>query len=288
PSRILQPYDTATPRAIASPGAVAIKPPDIPLPSPTPFLYTIKSGDSLGSIAQKFNVGLDALVALNPDVNPNAMRVGETLKIPSKQKTIAGEPTPTPAPFAIQQIGCRPTADHGLWCYALARNDAATPLENMTVQLSLLDAKGQIAGSQTALLPLDILPPGEALPLTASFPPTVSSDVVPRVQVLTALQLLPNDPRYLAATVQDSEVRVDWSGLTAQVSGHVALPADSKPASSVWVAGVAYDRSGAVIGLRKWESSSGMQAGSLLPFSFLLSSLAGEIERVDFAVEARP
>ena len=288
PSRTLQPYHTATAQTVPSPGAEAIKPPDVPVPSPTPFLYTIKAGDTLGSVAQKFNVGLDALVAINPDVNPNAMRVGETLKIPSSQKAIAGEPTPTPAPFAIQQIGCRPTADHALWCYVLAENDATSPLENVTVQLTLLDAKGKAAGSQTALLPLDILPPGEALPLTATFSPVVSTDVSPRAQVLTALQILPNDPRYLPATVQDSAVQVDWSGLAAQVSGHVALPADSKPASSIWVAAVAYDRSGAVIGLRKWESSSGMPAGSLLPFSFLLSSLAGEIDRVDFAVEARP
>ena len=288
PYRTLQPYRTATPQAIPSPGADSIKPPEAPLPSPTPFLYTIKAGDTMGSIAQKFNVSVDALVALNPDTNPIAMRVGETLKIPSNQKAIAGEATPTAAPFAIRQIGCRPTADQGLWCYALAENDATSPLENVTVQLTLLDPNGKAAGNQTAVLPLDVLPPAEPLPLTASFPPGISPNVVPRAQVLTALQLLPNDPRYLPAVVQDSEVQIDWSGLTAQVSGHVALPADSKPASSIWVAAVAFDRSGAVIGLRKWESGSGMQAGSLLPFSFLLSSLAGQIERVDFAVEARP
>ncbi len=284
----IQPYATMSPDVPAFPDATLIKPAEAPLPSPTPFTYTIKSGDTLGGIAQKFNVSLDALVAINPNVNPNAMRVGETLKIPSNQKTIAGESTPTPAPFAIQQIGCHPMADQGLWCYVLAYNDSPNLMENVTVQITLVDSQGKQAGSQAALLPLDILPPGQALPLTAVFAPGVPTDAVAHAQVLTALQLLPNDPRYLNAFVQNSAVQVDWSGLSAQVNGQVALPADSKPAASVWVAGVAYDRLGRVVGMRKWESASGMQPGSLLPFSFLISSLAGEIERVDFAVEARP
>jgi hypothetical protein len=159
-------------------------------------------------------------------------------------------------------------------------------MEDVMARVTLLNSKGEPVGSQTALLPLDILPPDQALPLSVAFVPDVPSDVVPQVQVLTAISLAPKDPRYLDAAFQNTLVRVDWSGLSAQVSGQVGLPADSRPASQIWVAAVAYDRWGSVIGVRRW--SGGMQPGTLLPFSFTVSSIVGQIERVEFAVEARP
>jgi LysM repeat protein len=280
------PYRTITPSATAGPTGL-IEFAQTPLPSPTPFNYTIKAGDTLGGIADHFNVSLDSLLSANPDVSPNAMSIGQTLKIPSTPRNISGEGTPTPAPFAVQQISCHPTAAGQLWCLALAYNDLPDPMEDVTAQFTLLDPEGGSRGSQRAVLPLNILPPHQALPLTAFFT-GVSGDLRPQVQVLTAVRLTPNDPRYLPAAVQNTQVQVDWSGLSAQASGQIFLPADAKPAASVWVAAVAYDRDGRVVGVRRWESSGGLQPGSSLPFSMYVSSVAGEIERVDFAVEARP
>jgi hypothetical protein len=56
----------------------------------------------------------------------------------------------------------------------------------------------------------------------------------------------------------------------------------------VWVAAVTYDGAGRVTGVRRWESPAGINPGGSLPFTFSVSSMAGRIERVDFAVEARP
>ncbi len=282
-----QPYNTMTPSPMVTPTGLASPAKNV-VPSPTPFTYTVKSGDTLGAIADKFNVSLDALLAANPTVNPNGMRIGETLKIPSNQKNPTGEGTPTPAPFSIEQAACRATSDGGLWCFALAHNDSPDAMENVTAQITLLDAEGQQAGSQTALMPLDILPPGQSLPLSTFFSPGLPANVQPQVQVLTAMQLLSSDPRYLHAWVQNTQVLVDASGLSARASGFVILAADAKPASQVWVAAVAYDGAGNVTGVRRWESSAGIQPGGNLPFAFDIASIAGTIERVDFAVEARP
>jgi hypothetical protein len=82
--------------------------------------------------------------------------------------------------------------------------------------------------------------------------------------------------------------QVSWSGLTAELSGEVALPANSADAHSVWVAAVAYDQGGNVVGVRRWESTTGLKAGASIPFSFMISAVAGRIERVEYAVEARP
>jgi LysM repeat protein len=285
---ILQPYHTMTPSPTpAQPEGLVISF-ETPLPSPTPFIYTIVAGDTMSQIAQKFNVSLDALLAANPNVDPNAMPLGHTLQIPSNPRNLTGESTPTPAPLAVQQIACHPQLDGGMWCFALVRNDSSDFLENITAQVTLTDANSKSIASQTALLPLNILPPNSALPLSVFFAPVVPSNAKSQVRILTAIQLLPGDGRYLSAVIQNTLVQVDWSGLSAQVDGTVRLASSSKPASLVWVAAVAYDAAANVVGLRRWESKNALPAGGRLPFSFRISSIGGKIERVEFAIEARP
>ena len=259
-----------------------------PIPSPTPFTYTVQAGDTLGQIAEKFNVSLDALQAANPDVDPNGMPVGQKLKIPSNPQNLSGEPTSTPVSFPVEQIACHPTVDRGMWCFVLVHNDSTATIEDISAQVTLLDANGQSLASQTAFLPLDILPPNASMPLSVFFAPDIPLDATPQVQMLTAISLQSGDTRYLPVTVANTLVQVDWSGLSAQVTGQIHLPAGAIPARVVWVAAVTYDGAGRVAGVRRWESPAGINPGGSLPFSFMISSIAGRIERVDFAVEARP
>jgi hypothetical protein len=100
--------------------------------------------------------------------------------------------------------------------------------------------------------------------------------------------LEPNDPRYLPATLGNTLALIDGSGRSATVSGTVRLPEEAPPAKLVWVAAVAYDPAGRVVGVRRWESNAGIVPGGSLPFGFAVPSVGGEIERVEFAVEARP
>jgi LysM repeat protein len=261
---------------------------ETPLPSPTPFAYTVQQGDTISSIALKFGVSMDDLIAANPEVPPNAMPVGQVINIPSSPGNPSGEPTPTPAAFTIRQVECYRTADRGLWCLVLAHNDLPDFIENVSAQVTLVDSNGQTLTSQTALLPLNILPPDTSLPLAVFFPPEVPPDASPQVQVLTAIRLLPGDERYLPATIRNTLVQVSADGRSARVDGQVVLPADSRAAAQVWVTGTAYDEAGRVVGTRRWESDVGLSPGATLPFEFLVSSLGGTIARVEFAVEARP
>jgi LysM repeat protein len=43
--------------------------------------YVIQSGDTLGSIAQKYGTTTGALAALNPGVDPTALRIGQQLRV---------------------------------------------------------------------------------------------------------------------------------------------------------------------------------------------------------------
>lgn len=43
---------------------------------------TIKSGDSLYSLANKFNTNINRIIAANPNINPNNLRIGQKIIIP--------------------------------------------------------------------------------------------------------------------------------------------------------------------------------------------------------------
>ena len=282
----LIPYSTASQAPSQTPEGLV--PLTTPLPSPTPFTYTVQQGDSMSVIAEKFGVSLDDLQAANPEISSNAMSVGQVLRIPSNPDNPSGEPTPTPAPFVIQQIECYPTTNKGMWCFVLAYNDSSDFMENVSAQVTLIDSNSASIASQTALLPLNILPPNSSLPLTVYFLPDIVINAKPQVQILTAIRLLPNDNRYIPATVNNVLVQVNADGQSAQVSGVVLSLSQASVANQVWVAATAYDDAGRVVGVRRWESNTGLPAGGSLPFEFLVSSIGGKIDRVEFAVEARP
>jgi LysM repeat protein len=47
----------------------------------TTRLYVVRSGDTLGAVAVHFGVSVDDIVALNPGIEPTALRVGQKIKV---------------------------------------------------------------------------------------------------------------------------------------------------------------------------------------------------------------
>jgi LysM repeat protein len=56
-------------------------PPPTPHKPAGPTLYVVKSGDTLGTIAQRFGVSVAQIELLNPHLNPNALQVGQSLRL---------------------------------------------------------------------------------------------------------------------------------------------------------------------------------------------------------------
>jgi LysM repeat protein len=46
-----------------------------------PTSYTVRAGDTLGVIASRFNVSVAQLEQLNPKLNPNALQVGQQVRL---------------------------------------------------------------------------------------------------------------------------------------------------------------------------------------------------------------
>ena len=260
---------------------------EIVRPTPTTFTYTVVKGDTLSSIAAQNGVTLEALLAANPGISPTALSVGTKLVIPTGNPG-TGQPTPTPAELPVRQAHCWPEATGGLWCFGLVQNTYAETLENISAQFDLLDPNGQELTSQIVYGLLDILPAGASMPLAAHFAAPVQEQAAARVQVLTAIRLLPGDTRYLPVSLDDTLVSVEASGRFARITGR-ALLTGAGTANTLWVLASAYDADGNVVGVRRWESSAlALTADAPAPFDFSVSSLGPKIVRVEFIAEARP
>jgi LysM repeat protein len=84
-------------------------------PVPGEFEYTVQWGDTLYSLAQRFNTTVDAIVALNGLQNASYIRVGQVLRI-------SGTASPTPAPAT----GGEYTVQAGDTLYSIARRYGTT------------------------------------------------------------------------------------------------------------------------------------------------------------------
>jgi LysM repeat protein len=51
------------------------------VPAGSRQFYRVRPGDTLGVVAERFDTTLDDLVALNPQVDPNALEIGQRLRI---------------------------------------------------------------------------------------------------------------------------------------------------------------------------------------------------------------
>jgi LysM repeat protein len=291
-----QPKATATPEAGTAVPYQTVPPTQTPtvipaltevfLPSPTTYTYTVRQGDTFSSIALQAGVSVQALQAANPGVPVTALSVGTKLVIPTGSQT-PGEPTPTAARLPVQQARCWAEASGGLWCFGLLQNPYAETLENISAQFDLLDADGQPSASQVVYGLLDILPPGGAMPLAAHFEAPAPANAALRVTVLTAIRLLPGDTRYLPAQPENTLVRVEAAGQTADASGQVLLTG-AGTANTLWVLATAYDADGNVVGVRRWQSTAALKPDGQMSFDFSVASAGPGIARVEFLVEARP
>lgn len=75
--------------------------------------YTVQRGDTLATIARRFNTTVAAIASLNGISNPNRISVGQVLQIPNRngvpQNTIPGSPSlPPPRPAPAPQTPPQP------------------------------------------------------------------------------------------------------------------------------------------------------------------------------------
>ncbi|HRI65746.1 MAG TPA: LysM domain-containing protein, partial [Polyangium sp.] len=93
------PASAPPPALTPAPAAAAVAP--TPAAPSAPVRYTVKSGDTLGQIADRNGTTVSEIMKANPSLkNPNQISVGQQLNLPAKQggQSGGGFSTPTNSP----------------------------------------------------------------------------------------------------------------------------------------------------------------------------------------------
>jgi LysM repeat protein len=261
-------------------------------PTPEPVTYTVTEKDDMFGVALRYGISLDELKAANPNVIPNMMGVGTVLIIPitpTPPSTSTGQdsPTTTPDPFSPVQLAMEPIcyldALGGAYCFAQLENTSQSPVENPSVRFTLIGSDATNL-EMDGILPLNLLPAGETMPVVAYFPAPLPSNFETSAQVKDWLPVMVDDARYLEAEiVSDMPVIAEGSRL-ADAAGMVSIKEGD--AEYVWVLGVVYDLNDQVLGLRRWEAEGPLASSNPIPFKFRVYAMQGEIVAMKLFVEA--
>lgn len=296
PTGVLTPFQTSSATSTITPTNPAT-PTQLPSPTPTPRSHTVAQGEDMFGIAWRYRVTLEELMAANPDVNPNFLSIGTMLTIPPPTlPTLSSEEitqqlvTPTPMPVEKGSLECTLAREGGVWCFLPISNPHDVPLENLSGIFRLVESDTLASVEMPAFLPLDLLPPGATLPLTAYFTDPVNAPFQASAEVLTALPNPVDDGRYLSTRLENQNVLIAADGQSALVTAEVSLIGEEMQAQRISAAAVAYDANGKITGVRRWENTEGqsLSSGETLGVEMQVFSLSGEIARVEIFAQARP
>ena len=124
--------------------------------------------------------------------------------------------SPTP-----RQIVIRPPGRVVVLCRIT--NTTEKPVENLSGVISL--QHGDETLHVSAIMPLNLLPDGRALPLIAYIQPPLPEEYTVNARVDFLLPVMPGDQRYLPATITEQTQELNADGRQATVRGWVSLPA---------------------------------------------------------------
>jgi len=256
-----------------------------PSPTSTPRVHTIKSGETLLGIAWFYNVSLDELKAMNPDVNPNIMIVGTDLLIPVATLSPTNlTPEPTPIQLPLEGLNCLPDADGGAWCFVWVNNSSSEAYENVTIGFNLADLQASQVFSNQGTAPLNVLLAGEKIPVAIYFPGPVPQPFQKSAQFVSAVPYNPESGRYLPINIEvDSDIST-LDGQLIRIDGKFTL---DQPASNVTIVAVALDEQGNLVGLRRWQPSLSEPAKEG-EFQIDLAAVSGKIAEYLLFAEAQP
>ena len=77
-----RPAAPASRRPPAAEGRPAVQPAPLPRVAPVTEVYVVRSGDTLAAIAERRRTTVERLLELNPGVDPAALAVGQSIRVP--------------------------------------------------------------------------------------------------------------------------------------------------------------------------------------------------------------
>ena len=283
---------TATLRPTPTFAPATAPPPNVPLATPTAVVYIVQPGDTLIPIANRYNVSVQDIVAVNNNLDATKLQVGQSLLIPvggGAQQPLQDSallPSPTPVPFQIRGENYFRTAAGSFECLGEVFNPGQSSLNNVQLQINLLDDSNNVLKNATLYVSLEVIAPNGSAPFRVLFtdpPPTIS-----RVEVkpIRGESIDPADPNYRYANVQITKQAGAPAGNQYRVTGEVTNQ-DEAAARKVRLIVTTFDENNRVVGYRYLVlSDTAVQPKQVLPFDVTLTSSTPNVARFAVVAEA--
>lgn len=166
------PTNTATITPMTTP-----TPASTPKPTPTPIpprVHEVQAGETMSDIAASYDISVEQILALNPEVDPELIQVGEVLLIPAEAATPgpasvaeSDGPTPTPKDFVVHIVESGETLISIAEQYNISvdllrtANDLAANEENIQADQSLIVPLSTLQPSPTPTIDPNATPTPE-------------------------------------------------------------------------------------------------------------------------------
>lgn len=213
--------------------------PAAPAPAPASATHLVKSGDTLGGIAAKYQVSLSSVLAANGMSLKTIIYPGQKILLGVKTATapvVTPAPAPAPAPVAVPTPAPAP-APAGAKTYIVQPGDTLSRIASSNgVSLSaLLAANGM--NLQTIIYPgQKITITGTATTTTPTAPSTTASPSVAELKAMVAdtARRMGVDPSLaLAFAMQESSFRQDVTSSAGAIGTMQVMPTSGEWASQL-------------------------------------------------------
>ncbi|MEM7111577.1 MAG: LysM domain-containing protein [Chloroflexota bacterium] len=251
-----------------------------PLPTPTitptatPIVYEIQAGDTLLDLAIQQGVTVANIEALNPDLRPELLQIGQQVVLPPRATAVfllgdAARSTPIPLQIALTQLQLYQMPTGAAWIVGEVLNEGEFAAEAVQVTLSLLSGAGEAAAEATQTVPIwvasSIIPPQTKAPFGILLP-SVPDSAQPAAVVSGGQTLVDVGSRYLDLAVEEVEVEAETAVLTATLHNQ-----GEATATDIRLIATLYDQAETIIGFVQHDfAAEELDTGERLPFSLSL------------------
>ncbi|MGB7539032.1 MAG: LysM domain-containing protein [Anaerolineales bacterium] len=256
-------------------------------PTPTLQTYSVRAGDTFGSIAAKYGITVDALISANPKVDPNMLSIGTVLIIPARPAgTGTPQPTPTPAALVLEPAYCYAQTGGGRWCLAMVGNPGPDAVSGVYLRFSLYSSNSADPSvSKEAALPVSVLPAGSRTVAAVYFAPEEARDEILRVELISAIRSA-ETAVLLPLTILKEESRPVSGGMELAVEFRIDT-VDGTTANRLDAALVLMDSAGRPVGFRILRSEGVWPPGPAQKVTLSAFVLGEEWTDYEFILQAR-
>lgn len=259
-----------------------------PTLTPTPDIHTVSPGESLLTIANRYDVSVNALQEANGILDPRTLQIGQELIIPreeEEEEAASATTTPTPLALDIQNLHFSETPIGGLWVLGEALNTSGQPVEQVRVGVTLLNENGDPVVESGSLAALDLLDADERAPFALLIEDAPEDFDQYRAYPLSAV------PAYVGSYYRDlsvEEIEVEPERYASYTVMGRVVNTGPEEAVEVRVVLTGYDPLGRVVAVRQVVPDHNViPRGGHTEFSAVLSPLGGPVERVAAEAQGR-